>query len=265
MILNGIFLYETITIAPSSIHINLAKPNETYCFTHFKTLEENFGFYFLVFTFVASFHVIVMVFHFSEILCSVLYYQAGCMIENVELELKNRLEQVKDQNPFHSRNQNAYQILWKKYEAIHRLVKRTDQLFGFILVSNQFTSTFLISFGLYRLVFPYGDYFIQEAFAKLMSFSLKTAFISWLTTWLKSSGDELKNTLAGLLSEKWLQLSVEDRKLLVFILNRLQKDNLAACPLNLYTIDRTFMLSLAALIVSYVIILVQSTWVELKQ
>ena len=263
MVLNGVFFYYILQVVPRELYFSLTKSNAFCCLPYYEVLEEKFGFQFLLLVFIVFYHFIEAFFSLGQVIPSVLYYQAGCMIENLELELKNCLEQVED-DLFHSRNQNAYQIIWKKYETIHRLVKRTDDLFGFMLASHQFNYICSLCFGIHRIIYSFGADGATKEFLFIIYLIVEIIGMNWLASHLKLSGDQLKNTLTGLCSEKWQFLSAETRDLLEVIFNRMDRDSLAACPLDLYTIDPTNLLSLTTLIVSYVLFLSDSVRVEPK-
>ena len=80
---------------------------------------------------------------------------------------------------------------------------------------------------------------------------------NWLMSHLYLSGAELKKIAAGTLSEKWFLLSQEDRDIVACFLSRVD-GSLVACPLNLYTVDPTNILSLITLHISYTIVLLQT-------
>ena len=72
------------------------------------------------------------------------------------------------------------------------------------------------------------------------------------------SCDKFKRSVTDLLSEKWYQLDQQDRDVLVMFVSRLDEQEMAVCPLNLYTVNQTNVFSAVSLIISYVIVLNQS-------
>ena len=69
--------------------------------------------------------------------------------------------------------------------------------------------------------------------------------------------EELKTSLATLLSQKWALLCEDDRSLLVAFHTRLDSVKLAASPFNLYNVKPSNILSMVSLVVTYVIVLIQ--------
>ena len=240
----------------SSLIYNLQSPEESYFFSDLEFAREIFGVGLLVFIKAFSSYAISMFFSFSEIVPALLFYQAGCMIENLELQLNNSIiPQLSTQ----CRNDNPYRLIWKRYEAIQRLVARANQLFGVIVISNQFCYVCRTCLYLYSMIFPYKECaYCFILVITSISAVLVSLMINWLMSHLYLSCGEFKNSVASLLSKKWNLMSGEHRDLLTSFIVRLDKGNMAASPLNLYTIDPTNLLTLLTIHISYIVFLVQS-------
>ena len=79
-----------------------------------------------------------------------------------------------------------------------------------------------------------------------------------MSSQLHQSVNKLHAVLNYLLGHNWDKMAKEERKLLRSFLTRLQSDQLVASPLGLYYITPTTLLTVFGLVVSYVIVLLQS-------
>ena len=239
---------------------NLIAPNESIFFSHFHVLQDIFGLYFLAVVFSISFHYLMVSMLFGQFIPAFFFYQAGCMIENLKGELKNCFITVHNQHLVHLRNENPVRLIWEKYESIYHLVNRANHLFGVTMITNQFCLVCLTCTHIYLIInlYEYSPTFYVYPI-RVIFFVALTVWFNWLVSYLYLSCGELKTAIASLLSEKWQIIIQDHRDLLIFFYNRVDKEDLAACPLNLYRIDPTSLMSILTLHVSYVIVLLQAS------
>ena len=227
-------------------------------YSQFVVLRENFGVYFLAFTH-SFFHYISIMFDFlSEMLPAFFYYQAGCAIENLELQLQNCITPSNNYDSNHFIPEIPYHVIWKRYETIKGLVDRANLLFGVIVIAYQVHFIVWMSFNLYLMIFPFEECdcdFIGVSI--LIVFVLRTFWLNWTMSHVFLSCENLRNSVADVLSSQWHLLSEEHRDLLTSFMLRLNSSNVAASPLNMYTIDPSNILTLFTLHTSYSIFLLQ--------
>ena len=237
-----------------AFYYNTKSPNESIFFSHYDMFRDIFSVNFLALVFAVSIYFFVMIFIFSEMISTVFFYQAGCLIANLKQELLSSI------TPVHSRNENPYRLIWEKYESIQQKVNRANQLFGIMIIVNELSTICVACFNIYVIITAKEDdeYLYLCCIPILGILVAKTIGCNRLISHLYLSSGELKSTVGILLSEKWHLLSEEQRVLLNTFIIRLDKGNLTACPLNLYTIDPTNLLSLLTLHISYVIVLLQT-------
>ena len=257
-VLNGIFFGLLVVFIPQTTWFNLFVPLQSFWFSSIENLREKLGLHFLVSLFTVSIYFTMLFLLLSQIVPTIFYYQAGCMIENLELELQSCSTPVLNGHDSTPRNGNCYQLMWDRYESIQRLVCRANHLFGLIMATNQFSLICMNCLQIYVIITVKNVISFIALLTAILVFVAITVATNCLVSHLNLSCGELKNSVAILLNTKWSFLDQEERELLGFFFHRLDKDDLAACPLNLYTIDRTNLLGLLTLHISYIIVLLQS-------
>lgn len=156
-------------------------------------------------------------------------------------------------------------LLWTRYENVYKMVERANMLFGGILVINQGASLFMTTILLYSVLYNLKDALKTQIAYQLVAYlfnyiAVMFRFISCtlITSHLERSASKLRNSLNYLLGKNWNQITKQDRDLVRSFLSRLQCDPLLACPLGLYNITASTLLTVLGLVVSYVIVLLQS-------
>ncbi len=122
------------------------------------------------------------------------------------------------------------------YETVKCFVGRANSLFGVLWFLNHGIRLIVICMMLY---------------SELVTSSL-------LTAQLYCASDRLRSLLANLLTQYWDSIPNGEREFLVVFIGQIQSDPVAATPLGLYNVTPSFLLTVASLSVSYVIILLQS-------
>ena len=208
----------------------------------------------------------------GEVVPTLFFYHVGCVVEDIQSELQENFfsreiasngSVIALHNGFNSnsrvqlRNVNTFRRVWKKYETVHSFVKRANQLLGASIFCIDTSAFLLIGLSFYYLLqdMPIVEKLVTSVtrLTEALQFVLMNRLMSHLT----SAQEELKTSLATLLSQKWALLCEDDRSLLVAFHTRLASVKLAASPLNLYNVKPSNILSMVSLIVTYVIVIIQ--------
>ena len=252
-------LIASVILSPIIYFWSVTEPNVPVFFASVEVLREIFGLHFLSFYFVACNFFSGMTLLLSDMIPAFIFYQAGCMIENLKLELDDCLANFT--NSILPANENPYRFIWKKYESIEKLVDRANQLFGVIMLVSQFCYICLACLSIYSLTEESTYiFFLLNCFILIMNAILRTLGCNWLYSHLPLSCGELKKSVSVLLSEKWYLMSQDHQNYLSCFFNRLDGGELVARPLNLFSIDPSNVLSLLTFQISYTIVLLQLTW-----
>ena len=154
-------------------------------------------------------------------------------------------------------------LLWARIENVNTFVLRANSLFGGYMVRGQGMAILLMTIGLYTFLYDLNHNLKNPiAFVTNLLFLVTVAFrfisCALITAKLHQSVKNLRNILTYQLGRNWGLIKYGDRQLLCSFLERLQYDDIAACPLGLYNITPSILLTVFSLIVSYVIVLLQS-------
>ena len=237
-----------------------ANPNESYLISHYAVIRET-----LTLPVTGSFHLIAILLAWilivlSDILPSFLYYHFGCAISSLSRDL------VRCFNSSFKLKEDKFSVavrrIWSRFEKISQFLERTNRLFGSLIVLSHGFCVVMTSTLLYLLLNEMGTSSGQkDRFVFLVNiFGGSLRFISNTILAAKVDGSTslLRTNLTGQMSHQWDQIPKEDREVLVVFLNRLQCSKVAACPMGLYYLTLSLLLNMAGLIISYVIILLQS-------
>ena len=243
----------------SSFIYMLVLPQNQSSLSQFRVLRLIFGVSFLGFTQSFSNITSFMFLFLAEMLPAFFYYQAGCAIENLELQLQNSITPTNNYHLNHFIAEIPYHVIWKRYETIKGLVDRANQLLGVIVIANQFNFIIWMCLNLHGIVLPEEESnFVSTNVTGLMAAILRIFWLNWTMSHVFLSCENLRNSVADVLSSQWHLLSEEHRDLLTSFLLRLNSNNIAASPLNMYTIDPSNVLTLFTLHTSYSMFLLQS-------
>ena len=208
----------------------------------------------------------------GEVVPTLFFYHVGCVVENIQSELEDIFfsskmssndydipidNAVNSKPQVRLKNVNTFRRVWKKYETVHGFVNRANQLLGASIFCIDISAFLLISLGIYTVLQDKPIAVKLIYFLSRLIEVLQFAFMNRLMSHPSSAQDELKTSLAALLSQKWQLLCEDDRSLLVAFHSRLDSVKLAASPFKLYNVKPSNVLSMLSLIFTYVIVLIQ--------
>lgn len=157
------------------------------------------------------------------------------------------------------------QLLWIRYENLSHMIGRANLLFGTSIVISHGGSILLITALLYSIFYNLEGALKNELtdslitfIANLVAISFRFVVCTFMSSLLQRSVSKLRTSLNCLLGKYWHQITREDRDLLRSFLSRIQSDTLVASPLGIYNITVSTLLTVLGLVLSYVIVLLQS-------
>ena len=208
----------------------------------------------------------------GEVVPTLFFYHVGCVVEDIQRELQETFfsiemssnnsaiaidNTVNSHSTVQLRNVNTFQHVWEKYETVHGFVKRANQLLGASILCIDISAFLLMCSGFY---YALQNISIAEklvfAVVRLIE-TLQFISLNHLMSYPTFAQEELKTSLAALLSQKWQLLCEDDRRFLVAFHTRLDSVKLAASPFKLYNVKMSNILSMVSLVITYVIVLIQ--------
>ena len=153
---------------------------------------------------------------------------------------------------------SGFQQIRIRYDTLSRLMKDANDMFGHLLVVGHGTMFLMICTELYMVVTTVGnhDWSCWIHLCLMLNYVVRLLVTFSLAGRMEESSNKLRLTVAEALNCE--QMSPEDYKNSKLFLIRLRESPLVANPLDLYKIKPSLLLVIANLIISYVVILVQS-------
>ena len=276
--LKGFYLFILIGQPFSISYVHMISPNKPFFLSYYPFFCDRFNSYFLSFIHAMLWYYSFLYLLLGDILFTIFFYHAGCVIEDLISQVQHISE------PFFSkslifresgifiesavkcnvndkyRKGRHFRRIWKRYETVTKWVNRANELFGALILWNQLVNfiTLLISCYLSVKMLKMLPLLTLSTVTAAIVVSFKTVLINRFTSHLYLSRGKLQRVIAGLLSDEWYLLPHEDRQLLVSFQARLNNEDLAACPMNLFTINPTNLLTTLSLIVTYMVVIFQT-------
>ena len=241
----------------------LRRPEESFLLTYYQIIRDNIGL-----PFVTVFHLIYVLIcivyaSFSDVIPGFIFYHASLVMGSIEMDIEKIFSELNRNNAIF-RGSCTFQTRIKEtflhYEILSKLAKRVNSLFGLLMMVNHGTYLFmictLISSTLYEMKISGID-----------AISYFIGFLTWcyflvvghlLAAQLHSAALHLRFTLASLLVRHSDQLTKKDLAVASVFVFLLQEDQLTACPLGLYNVTTSNLLTFTSLVIGYVIVLQQS-------
>ena len=260
----GVYLILLISIAIVTFYWNLTDPHFQIFYSSYLSISESCNIHFIGLTAASSLYYAQLYNLLGEIVPALFFYHVGCVIEGLQIEFQDIAfnSGVSDRalvSNLHIqfRNERPFRRIWTKYETIFHFVKRGNQLFQSVILCHDFTGFMFICLGIYS-GFKVSDWSLSVSFFAIVCLIMLRAIgVNWLTSYPYLSREQFETAIANFLNLKWDSLLDEDRQFLVSFQERLNNENLAAQPFNLYTINPSNLLSMLSIIATYVIVLLQ--------
>jgi len=255
-------------------YLNVVYSDKTIFFSCFPLIRETVNIHAITWFNSMNLYYIHLYQYLGELVPTIFFYHAGCMVEDLEKRLKHTVaEMFSDHHSVResgtwvtpesdinapSSSGESFRLIWKRYETIFRSVDRANSLFGILVVNSQFRSFFAICL-LFFIAF--GTSSLPDVKTIMLSLMfidiLRTVYVNQFLSHLCLSRVRMQDTMAVSLCNNWYLMSEKDRQFLVTFQSRLYTGELAASPYELYSVNKTNLLSMLSLIVTYIIVLTQ--------
>ena len=244
---NNIFLYP-IVVMPTIMAWIIIEPDRSFFFTYYSVVRENVDLFTIAALVSTALLFSIMIGSLTTFIAVIAFHHAALIVSSLAEEWNAQLE-----------NQEYMQVIWQKYERILHLVDRTNKLFGTVLLTQCFHLVLAACLSIFYVMEQFqksGAVFSLTSFA-LGNISLLIIF-NWILSQLYFSTNKLKKLAADVSSRKWHQLGEAERHLLVILRTRLNRDDMAVRPMNLFHVNPTNLLSILGMVLNYIVVLAQS-------
>ena len=251
------FIYLSLMIIfYNTLMMGQQKKTLSYLLSSYKEIRDNVNLHFVTLFHTASLLLVYVLTSFSDFVPGFIFYHIGLALQSIESEVERNFQRVNQSALFRM----VIHEIFLRYEIVSQFTKRANRLFGVLMILNHGIILLLITAFLYSTLFQIQRshnalIFYFPGFFTLFYFFLASHL---LAAQLHSSSSQLISTLSSLLSRHSIHLSPDDYRVAFGFLNHLQHDQLAARPLHLYSITSSNLLTLASLVISYVVVLLQA-------
>jgi len=171
---------------------------------------------------------------------------------------------------------------WQRYDRVRHLVERADDLFGLIVLINLGMKLFSVCIITYSILKKnrltglsvsmnndrqdrdWENLYLNILVTNLIIFLSRLILLVFGFSKLHQASEKLRKGVNALLNQYWCSLNKEPRQILVVFKAELSEDQLAPCPLGLFRITPSILLTMMGLAVSYIVILLQSPFHSLN-
>lgn len=176
----------------------------------------------------------------------------------------------------HSPRFSNIHAAWQRYDRVRHLVERADDLFGLIVLINLGMKLFAICIVIYSILKKnrltgisavltndhqdrdWENLYLNLLVTNLVIFLSRLIFLVFGFSKLHLASGKLRKGANTLLNQHWCILNEESRQILAVFKADLSEDQLTPCPLGLFRITPSILLTMMGLAVSYIVILLQS-------
>ena len=149
---------------------------------------------------------------------------------------------------------------WLRYETLSQLTDKANRLFGWLIFIDYAVKFSMICVLFYVLC---RNFFNQDAdsFTFLfgaISYIFRLVACNILASRLHSESIRFESTVSSLVSLNCIDMTGQEREIIGFFLRRLEQNPLGAQVLGMIEITPKILLTMTSLIISYVIVLLQS-------
>ena len=181
---------------------------------------------------------------------------------SVDLQPDCTKEWIRQQSDPEFRRKN-WQQAWLYYEAVRNLLDETNSQFGLLLLLNHGALFFVAS----SMIFAILRWFRGMSWLLLLVYGLNAAgtiirlsSTILLCSRLTATVQKLQSRIIQLVSSSWFTLlRPSERQFFTIFLIRTQDGGTVASPLGLYRITPAMLLTLGSLLVTYLVVLLQSS------
>lgn len=228
---------------------------------------------------VSVFLLVVLYQILTDLIPSFIYYHAGAAMLAIHDEIHHTMKAVlmhegikQDFHPSSSidnkiavdekrEKHRTFLQIWSKYNLLRQLVKKVDRLFGWMSLLDYGVKFFMICLMSYTILhnFRYSPLIdIIIAFFIMLGYLMRLFCCVALKSELHQSREKLISLMAAYLNTHWLDMCKEVRQVFSAFQGQVNRDQLAASPKGIFVVNPGLLLTMLSLIVSYLIVLLQS-------
>lgn len=247
-------------------------PDAPYLLSYYQSLRDVLTLPVLGLVYIVTIILLLVVKALNETVPTLVFYHAGLEVQILQEEVERlftllhpstqRTNKLFNQINLSSHNLFAIQVrqIFSNYNHLRVLVDRANSLFGSLIFQGYGMEFLVICTMLYTVLYQFqtSPETVGVFFTVLLVNLYDLVFCTMLTSKVYRASENLRTVLATLLNRYWDSIARDERDILMVILGGLRTDPFAATPLGLYSVTPSILLTMASLVVTYVIIMLQS-------
>ena len=205
----------------------------------------------------------------SEIVPSLVFFQAALVVQTIETKAIEKITAVAQSRRSDSQLEKEeffleeyFVKLWEQFDDIRRLVDQANQTFGFLMAFNHGLIFLVVCCATYVSLNILRSADASRSIPYLIGLFLLIAFsivlTSFMTGQMERASHSFASSLSSFSSHNWCRLTKPEQKIVLIITKKFRSFSMRARPLDLYSVNRAFILTQLSFIVTYTVILFQS-------
>lgn len=247
--------------------------NTTYLLSYYQSLQDIFTLPVLSATHLICILIIFILKNLCETVPSLIFYHAGLEVRILQEEIQDLFLTFDPSSncakPYPLASNSSIFLAVKmrirhisnSYENLRSLVARANSLFGLQIFLSYAMEFVVIGTLVYTNIYGFRENKIHKmlVYSIILIINLfDLVSCNLLTSKIFHASQHLRTVLASLLNRDWDSITKNERDILFALLDCLRSDPLAASPLGLFRVTPSILLNMTSLIMSYVIIMLQS-------
>ena len=271
-LLCGVYIVTGIVTVTGTLATVIFQPDEPFLLSHHPILTEMLTSPVLCFIHVESMFIFIIATALAEMLPVFVYYHGVLAVRSLEQHVRHHFKFQVSIRPIKSSQvanlfadqtifEDQLKLVWTQMEKIRGFVGRANQMFGpLIFISHGCTFVFACSLTYFVLrninTSPASELFklILIALTNVARLIVPVLVMDRLPR----SCRQFQASLSEQLGENWFLLTENERSIVSTFLNRAQNSCMSVTPSDLYGVNRSLLLSMLSLTVTYIVILLQS-------
>jgi len=256
-------IFTNFAMCLSYNYIHFLMPYVSVFFINDETMCSIFSIPVLLMVEVVSTFFVMLLHILVDLIPPLIYFHSGAAMRVINDEINDNKETLfSNQDVDEKMNDHHLTLLqiWSKYDGVRQLVKRADELFGWMLLFDFGIKFFMVCLLSYALLTT-SQYNSASAtiacFFAMIAYTIRIVNTVFLLSEVQESRELLTSQMSSHRNNYLLDMAPQMLKVFSAFKSEVKSDQLAASPLGLFTVNPALMLTMLSLIVTCLVILIQ--------
>jgi 7tm Chemosensory receptor len=271
-LLYGVYIVTEIVSIAGILTSVVFQPDQIFLLSHHRIFTEMLTSPVICFIHVETFFIFVIISALAQMFPTFVYHHGVLAISSLEQHVRHYFKFEVSIRPIKSSQvgnlfadqtifEEQLKLAWTQMEKIRGFVGRANQIFGPLILIHHGCIFILACCLTYTVLRSINTSPASELFKLILIALVNVAHLIvpvLVMDRLSRSCRQFQASLSELFSENWFLLSENERSIVSTFLNRAQSTYMSVSPSDLYGVNRSLLLSMLSLTVTYIVILFQS-------